>query len=97
MEEQPVYQTANGKETTAEKISGRASAAVGEAQHLAAEYIDASEKYAMKLLDLQDRAASWAKKTPLKPVVEAQSTLGRKLVQVSARAARAVWRVQPST
>ncbi len=94
MEEQFAPQTANGAETVAEKAPDRASSAIGEAQHLAAEYIDASEKYAMKLIELQDRAGSWMKKTPLKPLVEARNALSRRVVSISARAARAAFRLQ---
>jgi hypothetical protein len=104
IEEQIVHEMTNGKESIAEKkgriaektegVSDRASYVVGRAQHLVAEYINASEAYAIKLIELQYCAGGWARRTPLKPIIEAQNTLTRKMVEISARAARAALRIQ---
>ena len=74
-------------------LSERASCFIGDVQRIAAQYIDASEDYAHRLLDIQSEAASWAEGTPLERVLKAQNSLGQRIVESSARAARALWRV----
>ncbi|HVA79280.1 MAG TPA: hypothetical protein VNF27_15385 [Candidatus Binataceae bacterium] len=63
------------------------------AKKFAAWYIETSEKIAKDALDMQARATSWAKETPLAPVFAAQQELGRKFVERSAQAARTIWRL----
>jgi hypothetical protein len=74
-------------------LSERAACLLGDVQRLAAEYIDASEEYAQRLLEIQSEAASIAEGTPLERVLRAQCSLGHRIVESSARAARALWRV----
>ena len=56
-------------------------------------YIDAAEKFATQALDFQVKATEWAKETPIYPLIEAQQTIGRKLVEQSASTARTLWRL----
>lgn len=63
------------------------------AKKAAAWYIDTTEKLATQALDLQVKATEWAKETPIYPFIEAQQTIGRKLVEQSASTARSLWRL----
>ncbi len=64
------------------------------AKKAAAWYIDTGEKLATQALDLQARATEWAKDTPFYPLIEAQQSIGRKLVGQSASTARTLWRLE---
>jgi hypothetical protein len=80
-------------------LSERASCLFGDVQRLAAQYIDASEEFARRILDIQSEATSWAEGTPLERVLKVQKSLGQRIVESSARAARALWRldrIQPN-
>jgi hypothetical protein len=63
------------------------------AKKAAAWYIDTTEKLATQALDFQVKATEWAKETPIYPFIEAQQTIGRKLVEQSASTARSLWRL----
>ena len=63
---------------------------------VAAWYIETSEKLANQALELQERAAGWAKDTPFAPLFEAQQSLARQFVERSATAARTLWQIQPT-
>jgi hypothetical protein len=63
------------------------------AKKIAAWYVDASEKFANDLLDLQASAAGWAKQTPLAPILEAQTELSRNFVKRSIDLARTTWQL----
>src|ERR1700730_14338605 len=63
------------------------------AKKAAAWYIDTTEKLATQALDLQPKATEWAKETPIYPFIEAQQTIGRKLVEQSVSTARSLWRL----
>jgi hypothetical protein len=65
------------------------------AKKFAAAYIDTSEELANDALDLQEKATAWAKDTLLGRVFEAQTKLGRRMVERSAKAARNLWRISP--
>lgn len=75
------------------KKAGREYFSVAGAKKIAAWYIETSEKIANDALDMQARATSWAKETPLAPVFAAQYELSRKFVERSAEAARTIWRL----
>jgi hypothetical protein len=66
---------------------------VERAKKFAAAYIDTSEELANDALDLQEKATAWAKDTLLGRVFEAQTKIGRRLVERSAKAARDLWRI----
>ena len=63
------------------------------AKKAAAWYIDTTEKLAAQALEFQAKATEWAKETPLYPIIEAQQTIGRKLVEQSVNTARTLWRL----
>ena len=63
------------------------------AKKAAAWYIDTTEKLATQALDFQVKATEWARETPIYPLIEAQQTIGRKLVEQSASTARSLWRL----
>jgi hypothetical protein len=63
------------------------------AKKAAAWYIDTTEKFATQALDFQAKATEWAKETPIYPFIEAQQTIGRKLVEQSVSTARSLWRL----
>jgi hypothetical protein len=63
------------------------------AKKAAAWYIDTTEKLATQALDFQAKATEWAKETPIYPFIEAQQTIGRKLIEQSVSAARSLWRL----
>jgi hypothetical protein len=73
--------------------AGREYFSLEGAKKFAAWYIETTEKIANDALDMQARATSWAKETPLAPVFAAQHELGRKFVERSAEAARTIWRL----
>jgi hypothetical protein len=62
----------------------------------AAWYIETSEKFAQQALELQEKAMGWAKDTPLAPLLEAQHSMARKLVERSANAVRTLWQIHPA-
>ncbi len=64
------------------------------ARKAAAFYIDTSEKLAREALDFEAKAAEWAKDTPFKPLLDAQASIGRKFVELSASAARKLWQIE---
>lgn len=63
------------------------------AKKAAAWYIDTTEKLATQALDFQAKATEWAKETPIYPLIEAQQSIGRKLVEQSVNTARSLWRL----
>jgi hypothetical protein len=63
------------------------------AKKAAAWYIDTTEKLATQALDFQAKATEWAKETPIYPLIEAQQTIGRKLVEQSVSTARSLWKL----
>ncbi len=63
------------------------------AKKAAAWYIDTTEKLATQALDFQVKATEWAKETPIYPLIEAQQTIGRKLVEQSVSTARSLWKL----
>lgn len=71
----------------------RASCFIGDVQRLAAEYIDASEEFACRLLEIQNEAATMAEGTALERLLRTQNSIGLRIVESSARAARRLWRV----
>lgn len=60
----------------------------------AAWYIETNEKLANQAIELQIKTMSWAKETPLAPLLEAQTSLARKMVERSAAAARNLWQLR---
>jgi hypothetical protein len=72
---------------------GRDVFTVDGAKKFAAWYIDTSEKFALDAIELQAKATDWAKDTPFGPIFAAQQDIGRKFVERSADAARALWRL----
>lgn len=60
----------------------------------AARYIECSEKLANQAIELQEKTTSWAKRTPLWPLFEVQTTIARKIVECSASAARNLWQIR---
>jgi hypothetical protein len=64
------------------------------ARKMAAAYIDTGEKLATDAIEFQAKANKWAKDTPLKPMLEAQNSMGRKLVELSANTARRLCRIE---
>jgi len=63
------------------------------AKKAAAWYIDTTEKLATQALNFQAKATEWAKETPIYPLIEAQQSIGRKLVEQSVNTARSLWRL----
>ncbi|HKV53188.1 MAG TPA: hypothetical protein VJN94_00975 [Candidatus Binataceae bacterium] len=59
----------------------------------AAWYIETSEKFATQALELQEKAAGWAKDTPFAPLLEAQHSFARKFVERSVSTARSLWQI----
>jgi len=64
------------------------------AKKAAAWYIDNSEKFAKQAIELQEKATTWAKETPLASLFETQTSMARKFVERSAAAARNLWEIQ---
>jgi hypothetical protein len=64
------------------------------ARKMAAVYIDTGEKLATDAIEFQAKANEWAKDTPLQALLEAQNSMGRKLVELSADTARRLWRLE---
>lgn len=60
----------------------------------AAWYIETSEKVANQAIELNEKATTWAKDTPLAPIFEAQNAIARRFVERSATAARNIWQIQ---
>ena len=66
------------------------------AKKIAALSIETSERLAKSVLDFQAKASEWAKDTPFGAMFEAQNSIGRKFVELSADAARRLWKVDES-
>jgi hypothetical protein len=66
------------------------------ARKIAALSIDTGERLANSALDFQANATGWAKDTPLSALFETQNSIGRKVVELSADAARRLWRIDAS-
>jgi hypothetical protein len=66
------------------------------AKKLAALSIETSERLANSALDFQAKVSEWAKDTPFGALFEAQNSIGRKFVELSADAARRLWKVDES-
>jgi hypothetical protein len=64
------------------------------ARKMAAVYIDTGEKVATDAIEFQAKANEWAKDTPLQALLEVQTSMGRKLVELSADTARRLWRIE---
>jgi hypothetical protein len=64
------------------------------ARKMAALYIDTGEKLATDAIEFQAKASEWAKDTPLQALLEAQNSMGHKLVELSANTARRLWRIE---
>ena len=64
------------------------------ARKMVALYISTGEKLATGAIEFQAKANEWAKDTPLQALLEAQNSMGRKLVELSAETARSVWRIE---
>jgi hypothetical protein len=63
-------------------------------KHSAAQYIDMSEKWAKKALEMGEKATAWAKDTPFAPMIEMQQTFSRQLIDTSTSLARRLWQVE---
>lgn len=57
----------------------------------AVQYIDTSEKWAKKALELSEKATAWAKDTPFAPVIELQHSFSRQVIDASVSFARQLW------
>jgi hypothetical protein len=66
------------------------------ARKIAVLSIGTGERLAKGVLDFQAKTTEWAKDTPLGALFEAQNSIGRKFVELSADAARRLWRVDES-
>jgi hypothetical protein len=66
------------------------------AKKIAALSIETSERLANSALDFQAKVSEWAKDTPFGALFEAQNSIGRKFVELSADAARRLWKVDES-
>jgi len=66
------------------------------ARKIAALSIETGERLAKSALDFQAKATEWAKDTPLGALFEAQNSIGRKVVELSADAVRRLWKVDES-
>jgi hypothetical protein len=64
------------------------------AKKAAAWYIDTTERVATQALELQEKATSWAKETPLASLFETQHNLARKFIERSMTAARNLWQIE---
>lgn len=60
----------------------------------AAQYIDTSEKWAKRALELSEKTTAWAKDTPFAPVIELQHSLSRQMIDAAASLARRLWQVE---
>ena len=66
----------------------------GTLKQVAAQYVDTSEEWAKKALELNEKLTSWAKETPLSPLFETQRSLASQLVENSAAFARRLWQIE---
>jgi hypothetical protein len=64
------------------------------AKKVAALCIETGEQLAEGALEVQAKSTEWAKDTPLASLFEAQNSMGRKLVELSADTARRLWRIE---
>ena len=67
------------------------------AKKAAAWYIDTTERVATQALEMQEKAISWAKETPLASLFEAQHNMARKFIERSATAARNLWKIETAS
>ncbi|HEY6393986.1 MAG TPA: hypothetical protein VIX12_01140 [Candidatus Binataceae bacterium] len=55
--------------------------------------IDTGEEIGNRVLEIQERVAEMTRGTPFAPVLRIQASIGRRIVEGSARLARSIWQV----
>jgi hypothetical protein len=86
-------ETSDGMYETFSKM-GESFLSLEGAKKAAAWYIDTTERVATQALELQEKATSWAKETPLASLFETQHNLARKFLERSVTAARNLWQIE---
>jgi hypothetical protein len=60
----------------------------------AVQYIDTTEKWAQKALELNEQATVWAKETPFAPLFETQRSFVRQMIETSTALAYRLWQIE---
>jgi hypothetical protein len=60
----------------------------------AAQYIETTEKWAQRALEMNEKATAWAKDTPFAPLFETQQLIARQSVELSTEFARRLWQLE---
>ena len=82
------------RETSSGLFTDIANSIIGNMRDMAARTIDANVNLAKQMLDFQTQTTSWAKDTPLGPMLESQRAFGEELIELVAGATRALWRIE---
>jgi hypothetical protein len=82
------------QETSSGQFTDVANSIIGNMRDIAARTIDANVSFAKQMLDFQAQTTSWAKDTPMGPMLQSQRALGEELIELFAGAARAIWRIE---
>jgi hypothetical protein len=78
----------------AKMFSEMAAPWCGPLKQVATQYLDTSEKWAQKALELNEKTTAWAKDTPLAPLFETQRSLARQVIETSTTFARQLWQIE---
>jgi hypothetical protein len=82
------------RETSSGQFTDVANSIIGNMRDIAARTIDANVSFAKQMLDFQAQTTSWAKDTPMGPMLQSQRALGEELIELFAGAARTIWRIE---
>lgn len=62
--------------------------------HLVAQYLDNSQRFGHRILELHEQASQWAKSTPWAPLFRSQYDFLRRWLDGSVNSARALWQLE---
>jgi hypothetical protein len=60
----------------------------------AAQYLNTTEEWGKKALELNEKLTAWAKETPLSPLFETQRSVASQLMENSIALARKAWQLE---
>ncbi len=66
----------------------------GSLKQSAAQYLNTTEEWGKKALELNEKLTAWAKETPLSPLFETQRSVASQLIGNSIALARKAWQIE---
>ncbi len=66
----------------------------GSLKQSAAQYLNTTEEWGKKALELNEKLTAWAKETPLSPMFETQRSVASQVIGNSIALARKAWKIE---